>query len=66
MPPVVLRKDLSPSSSSSRAHRPGSVDNLRPIDGRIGIQIENETVGLFELSVARSPNVDFKDTHLDQ
>ena len=39
---------------------------MRPIDRRIGVEVEDQPVGLFEVSDARSPDVNFKDAHLDE
>ena len=44
----------------------GGGNQMRPIDGRIRIEIENEPVRLFEGVRLGTPQMDFENTHLNQ
>ena len=60
LPPVVLGKLVRPSSLQARADFRGRFGDGGPGEGLVGVEVEDEAVGVFHIFIARTPGMDFR------
>ena len=66
LPPVVLRKPLRLAGGEIFADVFGGGGDVGPGERLVGVEVEDDAVGVLEVGVARAPGVDFEDAHLGE
>ena len=65
LPPDSSGKLLSPRSSSSSRSRTAAFFTLAEVEPDVGVEVEHQPVGIFDLVDLAAPAVEFDRPHLD-
>ena len=66
LPPVVLRKLSRPARLRRLRTSAAAAAEGGPGEGFVGVEVEDEAVGVLEVVVGGTPGVDFEDAHLGE